>query len=401
MLYHYLAADKSGKINEGEYDADSLSRVLEHLSGRGLHPVNVEVLRPKRGKFQVFFSGISVSDKVFLTKYLALMLKVGTDLLSAINILITDFDKPAVKNLLLEIRENLTKGQPFHMAFVKYSRSFSPVFINLIKAAEASGNLQQTFDSLSGSLEKEAQLRSRVRSALIYPVIILAASLGIFVFLTTFALPKIAGVFLESGVNPPVFSRIVFGVGLYVNDHIAVLAPSFIVFVLATTFFFWKVRLGRKLLQRILAHTPVIKKLFRDLAVQRFASTFSSLMRAGLPIVDALNISADVVGSDEFGDALRRVGEEGLTKGLTIGDAFRRETIFPRVVTNLVAISEKAGHLDEVLETIADFYADNIDANIKTLISFLEPALLIGMGLLVGLIAISIIVPIYQLTSQF
>jgi type II secretory pathway component PulF len=150
-----------------------------------------------------------------------------------------------------------------------------------------------------------------------------------------------------------------------------------------------------------MSRTPVLKNLYRDLAIQRFSSTFSSLMKAGLPIIQAINITAEVVGAYQFKDALNRIAEEGLAKGLTIGDAFRRETIFPRVVTNLVAISEKAGHLEELLDTLAEFYSSRIDNNVKALISILEPALLLLMGVMVGSIALSIIIPIYQLTSQF
>jgi type II secretory pathway component PulF len=146
---------------------------------------------------------------------------------------------------------------------------------------------------------------------------------------------------------------------------------------------------------------PVVSSLYREIAVQRFASTLAALLSAGLPIVDSVKITAAVVNAPEFHDALMRVADEGLAKGLTLGEAFRREPAFPKVVVNLIAISEKAGHLEEVLETLSDFYTTNIDNGVKTLVSFLEPALLLFMGLIVGGIALSIIVPIYQLTSQF
>jgi len=137
------------------------------------------------------------------------------------------------------------------------------------------------------------------------------------------------------------------------------------------------------------------------MAIQRFATTLSSLMKAGLPILNATRITADVVGSEEFRGSLLRITDEGLAKGLTIGEAFRRETIFPRVVVNLVAISEKAGHLSEVLGTLAEFYSSSVDAKIRGLVSVIEPILLLIMGLVVGTIAVAIIIPIYQLTTQF
>lgn len=401
MLYHYLAADKDGRITEGDFDADNLEQVLRFLGSKDLRPIEVKPVRETTSGIRAVLGGISISDKVFLAKYLSLMLKVGTDLLSAIGILIADFDKPAMKSFLLEVRENLTRGQPFYVAFERHPKVFSPVFVNLVKAAEASGNLQQTFEDLSRSLQEEAELRSRVRGALIYPIIILVASVLVFIFLVTFALPRIAKVFLETGLNPPPFSRFIFGVGLFVNDNIWWFVTFFIFLIGPGAYFFWRTQVGRQIVARVLGKMPIVRDIHRDLAIQRFAATFSALMKAGLPIIQTTQLTADVVGAEEFRVSLNRIANEGLAKGLTIGEAFRRETVFPRVVTNLVAISERAGHLEEVLKTLADFYASKVGGSIKALVSFLEPVLLLVIGIIVGIIAISILIPIYQLASQF
>ncbi len=329
------------------------------------------------------------------------MLSVGTDLLSAINILIADFDKPSVKSFLYEVQDNLSHGQRFYKAFERYPTVFSLTFVNLVKAAEESGTLQTTFDELSIDLSREAELRGRVRSALAYPIILLVVSVLVILFLVIFALPRIAKVFNESGVKPPLFSQIVFSVGLFMGDHILLLLAIFLLTAGGSAYFFWRTEYGRRLLNRALTRLPLTGKIYRELAIQRFASTLSALMRAGVPVIQALNVTADTVGHDEFRLSLRRISSEGLTKGLTIGEAFRRETVFPKVVTNLIAISESAGHLDKVLETLGEFYATNVEAGIKTLVSFLEPALLLTMGSFVAILALSIILPIYQLTSQF
>jgi type II secretory pathway component PulF len=401
MVYHYIATDKEGKLQEADYEAGNLEEVLRFLAGREMRPVSVKPLAVNRGVLGGFFGKINLADKVFLTKYLSLMMRVGTDLLAAINILIADFDKPAMKNFLLEVRENLTQGRSFYEVFAKYPKVFSPVFVNLLKAAEASGTLQSTFEKLSTSLTKEAELKSKIHAALIYPIIILSASLGLFVFLVTFALPKLAAVFMTGGLNPPGFSKIVFGVGLFVGDHVTSFLTILFGGLAFIFYFFFKNRVGKRLADRVLRRMPLIKNLYREIAVQRFASTLSALLGAGLPIIDSVKITAAVVNAPEFHDALVRIADEGLAKGLTIGESFRREPAFPKVVVNLIAISEKAGHLSEVLDTLADFYASNVDNGIKTLISFLEPALLLFMGMIVGGIALSIIIPIYQLTSQF
>ncbi len=401
MLYHYVAADKTGRVVEADYDADDLAGVLQYLNGKELRPVAVKPVKQADTGISLTGGRITLTDKVFLTKYLALMLKVGTDLLSAINILIADFENPAMKNFLLEVRDNLTKGRPFYEPFSKHPKYFSEVLVNLIKAAEASGNLQKTFDDLSTSLQRDADLQNRIRSAMIYPLILLVTSVVVVIFLVTFALPKVAKVFNDSGVNPPTFSRIVFGFGLFINNHlIGVLSTIILVLGFGTYFFFFSV-VGKRVGDRMISRLPVVRKTYRDLAVQRFAATFGALMKAGLPIIQATKITANVVGSEDFRVALNRIADEGLAKGVSIGESFKREKIFPQVVTNLIAVSERAGHLEEVLETISEFYASNVDANVRALVSVLEPILLMAMGLMVGGIALAIIVPIYQLTNQF
>ncbi|MEK7547140.1 MAG: type II secretion system F family protein [Patescibacteria group bacterium] len=401
MLYRYSAADKNGKVIEAEMEADSLNQVLYFLSQKELKPVSVEPLKATKGGLFGLFDKITLTDKLFLTKYMSLMLKVGTDLLSAINILISDFNKPSMRNFLIEVRENISAGRPFYEVFAKYPRTFSLVFVNLIKASETSGNLQQTFDDLSVSLQREAELKSKIRSAFIYPIILSVMSILIVVFLVTFALPKIADAFSQAGITPPIFSRIVFGIGLFIGHNIILLSIIALTIILSATYFFWKNLAGRRMASRILENLPIIKKIYRDMAIESFASTFGSLMKAGLPIVQAINITSEVVGSEKFKISLKRIGEEGLARGLTIGEAFRREPVFPNVVSSLISISEKAGHLEEILKTLSDFYKTSIEEGISTLVSLLEPALLLIMGFLVASIALSIIVPIYQLTTQF
>lgn len=401
MVFHYVAADASGKMIEGELEGNDLQDALRWLAGKELRPVSVKPVEEKKGGLTIFEKGINTSDKVFLTKYLALMLRVGTDLMSAINILIDDFDKPAVRQFLLEVRENLSKGRPFYETFANYPKVFSPTFVSLVRAAEKSGNLQKTFEELSVSLEKDAELQSHVRSALIYPLVLLVLASAIITFLVTYALPKVAGVFTSSGIQPPAFSRIVFGVGLFIGGNIMIIAPTVLIVVAAAVLFVWKTKTGRHLFDEVMTHTPFVKGIYEELAVQRMASTMSSLLSAGLPINQTIVIAAETVGVRQYQDALMRITREGLEKGLTIGEAFRRETVFPKMVTNLVAISEKAGHLEEVLTTLADFYAANVDSNITALVALLEPAMLLIMGIMVGTIALSIIVPIYQLTTSF
>jgi type IV pilus assembly protein PilC len=270
-----------------------------------------------------------------------------------------------------------------------------------VKAAEESGGLEKTFEDLSTSLERDAEIQGKVKSAMIYPIILICIATAILTFLVTFALPKVANVFSQSGINPPWFSRIVFTVGLFMGANIFIILPGALIIVGVLIWVVTKTEPGKKAFDRFLSSLPLVRTVYQELAIQRMASTISSLMRAGLPIVQTITIAAETVGVESYREALLRIANDGLSKGLTIGEAFRREVIFPKIVSNLVAISEQAGHLDEVLDTLAQFYESNIDANIKALVSLLEPAMLLVMGVMVAVIALAIIVPIYQLTTSF
>jgi len=402
MQYHYTASESSGRVVGGDIEAESPAAVLDWMITHGLKPISIKVAGVGGAKLVagMFRQKITIEDQVFLTKYLALMLRVGTDLFSAIDILIADFDKPVMKALLVEMKDGLGKGQSFYSTFSKHPSYFSPVFVSLIKAAEASGNLEKTLGKLSSDLEKQWALRNKVRGALIYPLVLVTLSLVVLFAMVTFVLPRIAETFTSGVADTPAFSRIVFSVGFFFRDYMAFIVPIIIIIPIGLFFFFRKTVTGRRLLSHGANRIPVIKEIIRKLALQRFASTLASLVRSGTPILESLEITAEGVGNVELRDALQRISREGLSKGLTIGEAFKREAYFPRAVVNLVAISEKSGHLEDVLETLADFYESEIDASIKAAVSLLEPALLLFIGGVVGLIAIAVILPVYQLVGQ-
>jgi len=403
MRFKYVASQPDGKLVEGFVEAQSTAEILTFLSGKNLKPVSiVKVKGAEGGRLKkIFGQRINTLDKIFLTKYLSLMLKVGTDLFKAIDILIADFEKQIVKAFLVEIRGALERGQPFYSTFEKYPQYFSPVFINLVKAGESSGTLGSVFEDLSSELERERDLQNKIRSALFYPSMLLGLSLLILIFLVVFAIPRIANVFLSAGIKPPLFSRIVFSTGLFLGQYIWFIIIGLVALIFGGWIFLFRTATGRRVLNKVLLSLPIVKKVAHKIALQRFAATLSSLMKAGLPIMKSLEITAEAVGDPNLRDSLRRISIEGVAKGLTLGEAFRKETAFPAVVSNLVVISEKAGHLDEILRTLADFYESEIDTSLKNLVTIIEPVLLLFVGSIIGFIALSIIVPIYQLVGQF
>lgn len=401
MLFRYRASDSEGKIIEGEGDFINENAVLEFLKGKNLNPINLELIATKtKLRTSLFGSPINITDQIFLTRYLALMLKVGTDIFKAIDILIADFEKPSVRSLLIEIRENLSKGQPFYSTFLKYPKIFSPVFTNLIRAGEASGNLEKVFEELSDSLEKQRDLSQRIKSALIYPILLVVASIGIVALLVTFAIPKMATLFQGNEMKMPAVTQLIFNISFFLSDYGLYILAFLILLIMGIIMFYKFSLVGRRFFQRLAFKIPLVNNILYKMSYQRFAVTFGALMRAGLPILENLEITATTVGNEEIRQALLRIAQEDIIKGVTLGDAFRKEEVFPQTIRTLISIGEKAGHTEEVLRTLSEFYDSEIDAAVKSLVSIFEPLMLVIIGVVVGGIALAVILPVYQFTTQ-
>ncbi|HOV88524.1 MAG TPA: type II secretion system F family protein [Candidatus Paceibacterota bacterium] len=401
MLFKYRASTKDGKIVEGEGDFANEDAVLAYLKAQDLNPINLQLVATKsKLRSRLFGSPININDQIFLTRDLALMLKVGTDIFKAIDILIADYDKPAVRSLLIEIRENLSKGQPFYTTFAKYPKIFSPVFTNLIRAGEASGNLESVFEELSVTLEKQRDLQQRIKSALIYPVLLVVASIGIIALLVTFAIPKMATLFQGGDMPLPPVTKVIFSISFFLSQYGLYILIGVIALIVGAVMFYKMSLVGRTFFQHLAYRLPVVKGVLSKMAYQRFATTFGSLMRAGLPILENLEITATTVGYEEMRQALLRIAHEGVARGISLGDAFRNEEIFPQTIRTLISIGEKAGRTDEVLKTLSDFYDTEIDAAVKSLVAIFEPIMLIFIGVIVGGIALAVILPVYQFTNQ-
>lgn len=403
MLFHYLAQDSQGRIKEGNVNQPNTEAVLKYLTTQKLKPLSVKPLMLEKGGkgLAIFRKTLSLADKVFLTKYLALMLKVGTDLFSAIDILIQDFESGPARRFLFETRSNLEQGKPFWSTFANHPEYFSSVITNLIKAGETSGNLEATLNQVSINLERDRSLQTKVKASLVYPAILLITSVVMVIFLVIFAVPKLGEMFLSTGQELPAFTKIVLGTGMFLNRNLFIVFPLIIAIPIGLFYYFRKTQKGKERFASFMEKIPIARDLVEKMALERFASVLSSLIKAGMPIIQAIEITAGAVGHPKYRAALLRISKEHLTQGISMGNSFKKEKIFPAVVSNLLAIGEKAGHTEEILKTLSVFYETEIDAALKTLVSLLEPLLLMFLGVIVGGIALSLIVPVYQLVGQF
>ncbi len=402
MLFKYKAITQEGKVVEGEIEKESESEVLKFLKSQELTPISIKeekaiVEKILGTSLKGFFKkGISLEDQLFLVRYLSLMLKGGVDLLEALSVLEKDFQNPAVRRFLAFSKESLKKGRSFYESFSAFPHDFSPTFVALIKAGEVSGKLDEVCKVLAQNIEREIELKRKLKSALTYPIMLVVLAVIVLSVVITFSIPKIAMIFEEINREPPLFTKIILSLSLFLRKYGIFLLLSIVAILVFLYFFYQRTLVGKRLFQNLIVHLPIVKKVVEKIDVQKFTQNFSAMVEAGVPILQAIEVSRDTLTTPKMKLALDRIAEK-IKKGVTIGEAFLEEKkAFPLTLVSLISISEKAGRLSFTLKELSDFFAGEIDATVKSLTSLIEPIILMMIGGIVALLALGVIVPLYQ-----
>lgn len=402
-LFSYEAYDKEGAIVKADFEAQSTEEVVEFLAKRGLSPISVKRigLADKAGALSFsFFESITPVDVVFLVRNLGITMKAGLSMIEALDILIADTDKNILKNVLRTAQSNLKNGQSLSDSFASNKKYFPPAFLGMLKAGEFSGELDKSLEELGKYLTKEYALVRKVKSALTYPVILLIAAFLVVGLLLIFVLPRLTQVFSSSGVELPLITRIFVNMGSFLSQNkiLDLIALAGLIWFLTG---FRKTEPGKKFFYFIFSHVPVSRELIRRVLLVRFARTFGNLIGSGISIVEALELSAETVNNHMYKKVLMDA-EEGVKNGVALSKTLTRyPDLFPNIFTSLIVVGEKTGTLGKVLLEFADFYEEDVDNKLRDLTSLLEPLLLLFMGVFVGAIAFSILLPIYQLVGKF
>ena len=402
MLFHYKAFNQNNILVEGEIEMNTKQEVLTFLYNQNLKPINIKTLEKKfeLKNLEIFAKKITLKDKVFLFKYLALMLSVGTDLVAAMRILLSDYTTGPIHEFLLEVKNNLEKGLPFSLAFEQNPTQFSLITANLIKAGEKSGNLQEVFEKLSYTLEKNSDLQTKVKSSLSYPIILIVMCVVLVYALLVFIFPQMGSIFKKNDMEIPALTKFMMTLSDFLNANMVVVTILMILVPIILFIYFSKTSSGKKTLNTIINFVKPIRTLLEKIILQRLCSTLASLIKSGMPIITALQITSNTLGNIRYEEAMKRIVLK-ITRGTSIGESFRAEPVFPSSLVNLISIGEKAGSTYNILITLADFYEKEIDASLKSLVSLIEPTILIFMGVMVGGIAISVVMPMYKIVGTF
>lgn len=405
-IFIYRALNKEGHQQEGEVQAESRGMAIEYLRRENLTPIFLEkigyVEKNQFSFLKLFFlgGGIDASDRMFLTRHLSAILKSGISLSEALAILSEDTTKPILKKILADAKLNLERGQPLSATLQSYAQYFSPVFIGLVKAGELAGTLEDTLEGLGEQLRRDYEMKKKVQSAMIYPAILLSASLLIVILLLTFIMPRLTKALLQAKVSLPWITKFLISLSQSFSAN-PIITLSIFVLLITSIFLFIKNKSGRKLIIRILEKSPISGNLIKKLALVRFSRTFRNLLKSGLSAFESLDITAQTIGIQSYEKALLSIREE-IRKGAAISESFKeRKELFPQLVISVIAVGEKTGTLEKSLATIADYYDEEADRILRNIVSLIEPALLVVMGIIIAVIALSILLPIYQLVSSF
>lgn len=399
MKLRYKATTPDGKIIQGVMDANDVNEAAKFLRAKDLFPIQIK--KQNSGLFLeklLPFNKISSSDVILFTRQLSSMLSSGLTLLRALQIFKDQTQNEAMIDLVSGIITNIEEGKSFSYAIAKYPDVFSPVYISLIKAGESSGLLDKVLLRLAENLEKSHKLRGTVKSALMYPAIVVVLMIFVVFIMMIFVIPQLSVLYTSLNVPLPLPTKIVVGL----SGVVGTFWPVIIVLVGLLIFFFrrWKkTEDGQLIMDSFTLKLPVFGALIEETILAEFTRTFGLLIGTGTLVVEALLESADTAGNIHYKNAIIDVSKQ-VEKGVSIGDAMSSYHLFPQMLIQLVKIGEQTGKMDETLTKASEYFEEQVNDKVKTLTTALEPFIMIVLGVGVAFLIVSVITPIYSLISS-
>ena len=398
--FTYRARDEAGKTVKGTLEAPSREEVAARL-----HQMGYLVTRVEKGlssKFDLeslgdWFQTVSFEDIVMFNFQLANMIGSGLPLLLSLKILKTQTERPTFKRIIEKISREVEGGMSFSEALTLHPRIFSKLFINMVRAGEATGHLDAVLTRYALYAEYQEDLRQKIKGALFYPAILVAAGVGVILFVVSFVVPQFAAIFAKAKVPLPLPTRILsaVGFGLKHDWFLLLLAAS----ALGAAFTgIRRTEAGRRATDRLFLRVPVIGTLLRKVAISRFARTLATLVESGVPMLESLEIVEEVVGNRVLGQAIQkaRMSVEG---GEKLAEPLKVSGEFPLDAAQMISVGEETGDLSGMLNKISDFYDRSVGYSVKKLTTLIEPVCLVVMGSIVALIMASMLLPIFDMVK--
>ncbi len=408
MTYTYKAVNKDGHNINGVVEADNQASVIALLKKQGYQPLIVKVTKKRLNLNLWENKKVKLQDLVVFSRQLSTMVGAGVPLVRSLNALQGDTESVYLKEVLTSVTKDVESGKPLAEAFSKFPKVFSEVYVSMVRAGEEGGILDEILKRLAVQVELDASIRKKIFAAMMYPVVILVVTIVAFFGIMIFIMPKIGLLFTQLGgpkAQLPIYTRVLLGFShLCVNSNIIHPLPNLIVLaiVVAIAAFFFlryiKTPEGKYRFHEMLLNIPVIKVIVLKIAIARFARTFSSLMSAGVNVLDALETTGSAIGNKVIEKELHEAAIE-VQNGKQLSEPISKSKHFPPIVSQMLLVGEETGQIDKVLPKIADFYEEEVSVLIDGLAAIIEPIMIVLLGAGVGLIAASVMGPIANLTK--
>jgi type IV pilus assembly protein PilC len=353
-------------------------------------------------RFQQFFSRlqkIKLTQKIFFVQQLGVMVRTGISLSVGLKTLSEQTDNKYFKKILVDLQQGVEQGNLLSAGLEKYRHTFGDMFINMIRAGETSGKLEDVMRQLFMQMKKDHEIVSKVRGAMIYPSVVVTLMIAIGILVMVYVIPNITGIFEELNVELPLFTRILIGLShVLVNYGLYIGLAAILLFVGLQRLI--SLPKGKMAFHKLVLKIPIMGKIIRKINIARFCRTLSSLLKTDIPIVKSFEITSRILGNVVYRSALMDAKEK-IKKGVSIEESLRQyQTLFPPVVLQMISVGEDTGTLDTILEESATFYEDDVNQTMTDLPSLIEPILLVVIGVGVGAMAVAVIMPLYSLSEQ-
>jgi len=396
-VYKYKAIDESGKAVQGVIDADSPKGASEKLKRQGVFLSALHEAKEGRSRSFNPFKGIKISELAVTTRQFSTLISAGLPLEASLSALSEQTEDARLGQVLAQVKERVSEGSSLANALSEHKNIFSDLYINIVKAGEASGSLDIVLLRLADFLESQAALTSRVKGALIYPLFMFFIGGGVLFFTMTFVIPRIAKIFEESQSSLPLMTVILIKISDFFNNYI-LLILLFVIIIFFAAIRFNRTERGKMFFDRLILKVPVFGKLISMVIISRFTRTLGTLLSSGIPLLDALEIGEAVMGNKVYGKTLEEV-RDNVREGASLAQPLKDSGVFPPLVTRMIAVGEQTGEMEAMLSKVADIYDQQVETMVSTLTSLLEPVMIVIIGAVMAFIVFAVLLPIFNLTS--
>jgi type IV pilus assembly protein PilC len=400
MLFDYEAIDQSGQRQTGNIDAISREVAIASLQRRGLSISKVEesVAEGNGFSFNVaLFESVATKDVVLLSREIATLFEAQVSALRIFRLLAGETDKPLLRRTLTEVADDIQSGSPISKSLSKHPKVFSAFYTNMVRAGEEAGKLDETFMYLADYLDRSYEVVSKARNALIYPTFVILTFVVVMILMMTFVIPNISQILLDSGQEIPLYTQVVISISNFFVDY----GVFLLILLIVGGFFLWRYTFtpsGREAFDRFVLAIPYVGDLFKKLYLARIADNMSTMLTSGISVVQAAEITSSVVGNAVFEEILNDVAAN-VKGGGAVSTTLSTHPEIPGIMTAMIKVGEETGELGSILKTLAKFYNREVSNAVDTLVDLIEPFMIVLLGLGVGLLLASILIPIYNVSS--